>query len=161
MTEFMAERVFLAEDVSNELDLKKNLGLDADPGSEFNSKEGLQVLRTHVKDVASDLVTEIGFVDAARALLTSGKNAFIGAGKAGSDQFIPKSPGSTEMIPNPDYDGKSGQRYKIGVRNPDYFAMLNDAPIKLTKAQLDAGLTPYDPNDPQKGGLEKLKVKVI
>jgi hypothetical protein len=150
MTEFMAERVFLAEDVSNELDLKKNLGLDADPGSEFNSKEGLQVLRTHVKDVASDLVTEIGFVDAARALLTSGKNAFIGAGKAGSDQFIPKSPGSTEMIPNPDYDGKSGQRYKIGVRNPDYFAMLNDAPIKLTKAQLDAGLTPYDPNDPQK-----------
>ena len=157
MTGFIAGRVFLAEDVSNDLDLKKNLGLDTNPGNEFNNKESLQVLRTHVKDVASNLVTELGFVDAARSLLTSGKNAFIGAGKAGSNQFIPKSPGSTEMIPNPEYDGTEGNRYKIGVRNPDYFAMVNDAPIKLTKAQLDAGLTPYDPSDPQKRWVREAK----
>ena len=145
MTEFMAERVFLAEDVSSELDLKKNLGLDADPGSEFNSKEGLQVLRKHVKDVYADFTTELGIVEATRLMLTSGKNAFIGAGKAGSNQFIPKSPGSTEMIPNPEFEGTEGNRYKIGVRNPDYFAMMNSTPIKLTQAQIDAGLTPYDP----------------
>jgi hypothetical protein len=145
MTQFMAERVFLAEDASSELSLKKNLGLDTDIGDEHNSKESLQVMRKHVKDIYANFVANVGLVESARIMFTSGKNAFIGAGKAGSNQFIPKSPGSTEMVPNPDYKGTEGNRNKIGVRNPDYFAMINDAPIELTQEQLDAGLTPYDP----------------